>query len=96
MSRSWIPRSPAECVGLTLGQFRAYAAADLDWSNKYPVIDRRTPRHRWRIVGIVDSSEADSRRLIAVSVVRERAEREDNGYTDWLVTPETVEREGIA
>jgi hypothetical protein len=59
------------------------------------VIDRRTKRHRWRIVGIVDSSEADSRRLVAVSVVRERAEREDNGYTDWLVTPETAERENI-
>jgi hypothetical protein len=92
---SWIPRSPSECVGLTLGQFRAYAAADLDWSNKYPVIDRRTPRHRWRIVGIVDSSEANSQRLISVSVVRERAERENNGFTNWLITPETAERENI-
>jgi hypothetical protein len=95
VSRSWIPRSAGECVGLTLGQFRAYAAGDLDWSNKYPVIDRRTKRHRWRIVGIVDSSEADSRQLVAVSVVRERAEREDNGYTNWIVTPETAERENI-
>ena len=89
MSRSWIPRSPAECIGLTVGQFRAYAAGDLDWSNQWPVIARRSLRHRWRIVEIVDSSAIDARGLTGVALVHDHAKPVE-GHADWFVTPETL------
>jgi hypothetical protein len=55
-----------DCIGLTVHQAFSECRSHIDWCNKWPLVSRRSPRHRYRIESIVDTGDIETLKLVPI------------------------------
>ncbi len=83
------------CIGLTIAQFRRRNLSErIDWTDHWPVIERRAAwingrRGGWRIVGVYDAASIEIKGCVRVHASHNgrRVTLADEGdCTDWFAT----------